>query len=341
MSKAPPELRINCSDGVMGLRRHRYFRLFGPLLLVLMMPTKSTIPNYLSCFVSGPNFNGSKLCRLYRLMDARVISRNLAGTTNAEVPRSSLKLNADSTGPLAHQVQEPTFDWYVPSTSFVHLFILKLFLMWALNLEATNQSGISARRARISSNDLESVSAKGIHDVRFRMTLIGQTNAISSMKRARHLPPKRQAMLAADTSQPIPGAYLCLPAGEQCHKCAAFKFAFESKKFCCGDRDIMLPQNNYPEFLVRLYTSHEEDAVHFRKYVCLYNNLFTFSSIGGDFDSTTQKAASSKSVVKGGKMSTTIYCGYGDSTPYIHRWPPRYEEEVFECNGTRAAFWKT
>ncbi|KAH9608171.1 hypothetical protein KSS87_008237 [Heliosperma pusillum] len=34
-----------------------------------------------------------------------------------KVPRSSLLLNAGSAGPLAHELQEPTFDWYVPRCS--------------------------------------------------------------------------------------------------------------------------------------------------------------------------------------------------------------------------------
>ncbi|KAH9615795.1 hypothetical protein KSS87_021796 [Heliosperma pusillum] len=240
-------------------------------------------------------------------------------------------LAANRVLPLEAKIVAP---YRLVGTSFEHLYILKLFLTWALSMEVTNRSGISAKRARISSNDLERIvfiffsatvfpPSMSIHsqlvyysfsdnfsenpptapilqrkrkrrrrcEVQddINRNLAGQTSAISSRKRARHLPPKRQAMLAANTSQPIPGTYLCLPAGEQCPKCAAFKFAFESKKFCCGDGDIMLPQNDYPEPLVRLYTSHEEDAVHFCKYVRLYNNLFAFNSIGGDFDSTTQK----------------------------------------------------
>ncbi|KAH9610435.1 hypothetical protein KSS87_010153 [Heliosperma pusillum] len=106
--------RLVTEDGVMGLRRRRYFLLFGPLLLVLMMPTKSTIPNYLSCFVSGPNFNGKFVIPDRRSKLASYTCKVPFRLEYRKVPRSSLKLNADSAGPLAHQVQEPTFDWYVP-----------------------------------------------------------------------------------------------------------------------------------------------------------------------------------------------------------------------------------
>ncbi|XP_074289273.1 uncharacterized protein LOC141614427 [Silene latifolia] len=50
-----------------------------------------------------------------------------------------------------------------------------------------------------------------------------------------------------------------------------------------------IPNNEYPSELARLYTASTEDAEHFRKYARAYNNLFAFSSIGGEFDAETQK----------------------------------------------------
>ncbi|KAH9622274.1 hypothetical protein KSS87_001374, partial [Heliosperma pusillum] len=119
--------------------------------------------------------------------------------------------------------------------------------------------------------------------------LAAQGSGVSVRPRTRYPLPHREALLAADTSRPIPGEYLCLPPARHCPNCFAFRYAFESKHFCCGDGDIVLAHNDYPEELVRLYTSPDEDAVHFRKYARLYNNLFAFSSIGGDINAKTHK----------------------------------------------------
>ncbi|XP_056695709.1 uncharacterized protein [Spinacia oleracea] len=87
----------------------------------------------------------------------------------------------------------------------------------------------------------------------------------------------------------IPHEPLALPLPEYCPKCNAKKFAYESLHFCCGNGEVEVASNAYPPELVRLFTSRDEDAQHFRKYARLYNNLFAFSSLGGAIDAQTQK----------------------------------------------------
>ncbi|KAK9690194.1 hypothetical protein RND81_09G110600 [Saponaria officinalis] len=96
-------------------------------------------------------------------------------------------------------------------------------------------------------------------------------------------------MLPAQTGQPSPVQPLKLPDTKQCPDCGALKFAFESLHFCCGNGQIKLPENEYTRELVHLFTSKEEYAINFRKYARLYNNIFAFSSIGGNFDVNTKK----------------------------------------------------
>lgn len=80
-----------------------------------------------------------------------------------------------------------------------------------------------------------------------------------------------------------------MPDPQYCSKCNAKKFAYESLHFCCGNGDVRIAANEYPPELIRLFTSQEEIAMHFRKYVRLFNNLFAFSTIGGNFDADTYK----------------------------------------------------
>ncbi|XP_074278501.1 uncharacterized protein LOC141602089 [Silene latifolia] len=99
--------------------------------------------------------------------------------------------------------------------------------------------------------------------------------------RKQPITPKQQVHLpAAMIGQPLPGKPLQLPVAQSCTKCLAKRIASESRTFCCGDGTIVLPSNNYPVALSRLYTSPDPLSTHFRKYARLYNNLFAFSSIG-------------------------------------------------------------
>ncbi|XP_074318033.1 uncharacterized protein LOC141654817 [Silene latifolia] len=109
-------------------------------------------------------------------------------------------------------------------------------------------------------------------------------------KRRRKAQINRQPRLpTAHAAQPLPTEQLKLPHGGVCVKCNAQKFAYETPFFCCANGAIQLPTNAYPPTLVRLYTSPDEDAVHFRAYARMYNNLFAFSSIGGNYAASTLK----------------------------------------------------
>ncbi|XP_010686097.3 uncharacterized protein LOC104900381 [Beta vulgaris subsp. vulgaris] len=94
---------------------------------------------------------------------------------------------------------------------------------------------------------------------------------------------------AISVGQEMPTAALTLPPVECCSKCSAIRFFFEPLGFCCSDGEVEIASNSFPSELIRLFTSQDDDAVHFRTYSRLYNNLFAFSSLGGDFDSCTQK----------------------------------------------------
>ncbi|KAH9624793.1 hypothetical protein KSS87_003736 [Heliosperma pusillum] len=111
----------------------------------------------------------------------------------------------------------------------------------------------------------------------------------SKRPRTKNPTTRQQGLPAAATCQPLPGQPLKLPPSRQCLKCMAKKMAYESTHFCCGDGEVELASNEYPPELVRLFTSQDEDALHFRKYARLYNNLFAFTSLGGTFDAKTQK----------------------------------------------------
>ncbi|XP_021761301.1 uncharacterized protein LOC110726143 [Chenopodium quinoa] len=96
-------------------------------------------------------------------------------------------------------------------------------------------------------------------------------------------------ILAATIGKPMPTQPLLLSPPTYCNECGAKKFSFESLHFCCDNGDISIVANEYPPELVRLFTAKDEDAVNFRKYARLYNNLFAFSSIGGKTDRETYK----------------------------------------------------
>lgn len=67
------------------------------------------------------------------------------------------------------------------------------------------------------------------------------------------------------------------------------KFSYEPPRFCCSGGDIEAASDAYPSKLIRLFTYQDNDDIHFRTYGRLYNNLFCFSSLGGKFESSTEK----------------------------------------------------
>ena len=51
----------------------------------------------------------------------------------------------------------------------------------------------------------------------------------------------------------------------------------------------MLAMNSVPKELERLLISRDEDAIYFRQFARIYNNLFAFSSIGGNHEGKSVK----------------------------------------------------
>ncbi|XP_074290615.1 uncharacterized protein LOC141617330 [Silene latifolia] len=112
---------------------------------------------------------------------------------------------------------------------------------------------------------------------------------IQTPNKKRRLSRQQNRLPAARRDQPIPTTQLRLPKVGACTKCLEKRLAYEPPAFCSADGTIQLPTNEYPPLLVRLYPSPDEDAVHFRTYARMYNNLFAFSSIGGDYHANTYK----------------------------------------------------
>ncbi|KAK9706454.1 hypothetical protein RND81_07G125800 [Saponaria officinalis] len=115
-----------------------------------------------------------------------------------------------------------------------------------------------------------------------------------------------------------PGSGQCF---KSCTKCLAKKFVYESRNFCCGDGAIILPSSTHPPELIRLFTSSDPLSVHFRQFARLYNNLFAFSSIGGNIDSQTIKG------IYIFKLHGQIYHNVSDLVPQDNN--PKYLQLYF------------
>ncbi|XP_021721983.1 uncharacterized protein LOC110689507 [Chenopodium quinoa] len=126
---------------------------------------------------------------------------------------------------------------------------------------------------------------------------------------------------AAMSGQPLSTKPLKLSSPMQCLKCGAKKFAFETVNFCCSGGEVKIAANEYPAEQQRLFTSNDEDAVHFKTYARLYNNLFAFSSIGGKFDASTYKG------IYVFKMHGQMYHFVLDLLPY--KGTPKYLQLYF------------
>lgn len=102
-------------------------------------------------------------------------------------------------------------------------------------------------------------------------------------------PTKHIEIPAATIGIWLPTGPTKLPPPYYCSECNAKKFAYETLHFCCSNGEIQIVVNEYPLELKRLFTSDDEDALHFKKYALLYNNLFALSSLGGNYDANTHK----------------------------------------------------
>ncbi|XP_048563194.1 uncharacterized protein LOC125543766 [Triticum urartu] len=78
-----------------------------------------------------------------------------------------------------------------------------------------------------------------------------------------------------------------LKSVEDCKHCCAKKFERESKSFCCRKGKIKLANPDTPPELMRLWTSADSDARHFRGNIRFFNGHFSFTSLYCHLDSDT------------------------------------------------------
>ena len=97
------------------------------------------------------------------------------------------------------------------------------------------------------------------------------------------------AVPAATRTEPEPSVPHLPAQPTTCDICGAEKFQFEAKGFCCSSGEVRVAVNELPHELDQLFRSRSEDAIHFRVYSRLYNNLFAFSVLGGTIDCKTHR----------------------------------------------------
>ena len=89
-----------------------------------------------------------------------------------------------------------------------------------------------------------------------------------------------------DVSDPYDAVYANMPEDthmlepvENCPKCNAKKFEFEPPGFCCRSGKIELSTPDTPPELMRLWSSSDSDARHFRANSRFFNGHFSFTSL--------------------------------------------------------------
>ena len=87
----------------------------------------------------------------------------------------------------------------------------------------------------------------------------------------------------------VTGSPSILSEEQPCKYCKARKFKYESNGFYCQNGRVRIAANSAPKEFVTLLTADDDDVIHFRQYVRLYNDLFTFSSIGGNTAHKSEK----------------------------------------------------
>ncbi|XP_021744629.1 uncharacterized protein LOC110710611 [Chenopodium quinoa] len=152
----------------------------------------------------------------------------------------------------------------------------KYYIVDRLLREPSSSKGYNTKRLK----SLESASQHGME----------RMQTVPAAKRAKISKPKQPVTRLPDAAigKKLPAEPYQLPSPTECSKCRARKFAFETAHFCCGDGEVKIVANDDPAQLVRLLTSMDEDAKHFRQYIRLYNNMFAFTSLGGKFDAKTK-----------------------------------------------------
>jgi hypothetical protein len=72
-----------------------------------------------------------------------------------------------------------------------------------------------------------------------------------------------------------------------CGHCDAKRFEHEPRGFCCRDGKVELNELNVPHELMRLWSSNDADARHFRNNIRFFNGHFSFTSLYCRLDSAT------------------------------------------------------
>ncbi|KAM3225720.1 hypothetical protein ACQJBY_058440 [Aegilops geniculata] len=85
----------------------------------------------------------------------------------------------------------------------------------------------------------------------------------------------------------IPTSTDVLEKEEDCCFCHATKFKYESQGLCCKKGQIRLANPNTPPELMRLWTSNDSDARHFRQNIRFFNGHFSFTTLYCQLDRDT------------------------------------------------------
>jgi hypothetical protein len=85
----------------------------------------------------------------------------------------------------------------------------------------------------------------------------------------------------------IPKHTHMLKTEENCRLCGAKKFQYESEGLCCKKGTIKLANPETPPELMRLWTSSDSDARHFRDNIRFFNGHFSFTTLYCHLDRDT------------------------------------------------------
>jgi hypothetical protein len=74
---------------------------------------------------------------------------------------------------------------------------------------------------------------------------------------------------------------------DDCKKCGAKMFQYETKGFCCHDGQVKLAEQETPPKLMKLWTSSDDNAKHFSDNIRWFNSHFSFTSLYCSLDQHT------------------------------------------------------
>ncbi|XP_025880057.1 uncharacterized protein [Oryza sativa Japonica Group] len=126
--------------------------------------------------------------------------------------------------------------------------------------------------------------------------------------------------LSSSIPDPFDFVYSNIPQSENvlkpepdCKHCGAKRFQYEPPGFCCRDGKIKLVENETPPELMRLWTSSDPDAKHFRDNIRYFNGHFSFTTLGVSLDSAFAN------------MSSGVYTfrAHGQIYHNIHSFSPK------------------